>query len=610
MKKNHIILLIIFITLIFISCQKIETPVLEIEGTSNIYLDSSNTAVYSIKKSEHISDVIIWDIINKDDVLDVDIEDGKVTINNEIEGNSKAYFTVLAYDSLNTSIKSTIGVTVHGRIISLEITGASTLAVGETIVLNAITTGTSNITWTISSLTLAEMVIVSNTKVSIKGLKPGIVTVTAKMNNQKIIDTHNLIIEEATEIIDLTVSLTGPTSLIIGENYKYIPVVSNNSIQIFTWLSSDETKATVSSAGVVTALKKGKVIITANILSTKITGSISIDILEPDPINMSIEGAEIINLNYSNESQYTISHDYTGSLLVNVLWSIVSGPESTINEGLLTVNEIGTIQIEASVSIGTINRIIYKTIEVINANTETEYIVIYDLNDSSILPATNSTDNYSKYLKNENIYLSNPEREGFAFRGWYLNDIFLDDNHLASNAYEGIITLKAKWINKYNIVGSMNSFETVLGDGIILVPLIVENSWDGHSYISNEIEIVSETTYKVRGDSLYSFPEGSGTERVIDLLGFYTFYFNDSFLELRADIVTINIILNNHFPLFENTNVFVLNKGSKINVQMFIKDEYLLENIYYDLEKLLLFDFDTPILSNIDIHVFYNELIY
>src|SRR5690606_26746997 len=117
---------------------------------------------------------------------------------------------------------------------------------------------------------LSEEGIISISNNTVTALAVGEVTVTATVKGTEISDTIKVIVEEQDEeepvnVPVTSVTVTGTSAIKVGETTQLIAAVlpldaTNKTV---TWSSSNQTIATVSNSGLVTALKVGTVTITA-----------------------------------------------------------------------------------------------------------------------------------------------------------------------------------------------------------------------------------------------------------------------------------------------------------------------------------------------------------
>lgn len=159
-------------------------------------------------------------------------------------------------------------------IISITVNGKTPLEVGSnaqfTVVYNPTNTTERGIVWTSSNNSVAT--VDSNGLVTAVGV--GNATITASSINRPIVLGNKEVIVNAQVIAITGLEITGNTSVNSGNTLQlginYTP--SNTTQQGVTWSSSDETKATVNSNGLVTAIAEGAVVITA---TSTINGAIS-----------------------------------------------------------------------------------------------------------------------------------------------------------------------------------------------------------------------------------------------------------------------------------------------------------------------------------------------
>jgi len=180
------------------------------------------------------------------------VKNGKATITAKtVNGKTaKCVVTVVPLPSKVTLNKSTMTI-IAGKYFTLKATVVPSNANDRTI------------TWTSSDETIAT--VCSQGKVT--GMSIGSATIIAEtINGKKASCTVTVNYAAATGVsLDKT-----SASLMVGDTLTLIPTVRpNNANPSVTWSSGDKTKATVSSTGVVTAIKKGIAIITVKTTNGK-----------------------------------------------------------------------------------------------------------------------------------------------------------------------------------------------------------------------------------------------------------------------------------------------------------------------------------------------------
>ena len=128
-----------------------------------------------------------------------------------------------------------------------------TLPLGKTFTLTVKNAGGKKVTWSTSDRRIAT---VSSTGV-VKALKVGLVNITAKVGTKK------LVCEVWVPDPTIVSSIRTKKGLAVG--YKSQLKVKNAGTARITWTSSNKNIATVSSTGLVTAKKKGKVTVYATL---------------------------------------------------------------------------------------------------------------------------------------------------------------------------------------------------------------------------------------------------------------------------------------------------------------------------------------------------------
>lgn len=207
-----------------------------------------------------------------------------------------------------------------------------TLYIGDTSTLVA-TVSPSNatnkkVTWSSSNGSIAS---VSNGKITARSA--GVVTITAKAGN-KTASARVTVLENEIDVTRVTINKSSLT-LDVGEAYTLSATVtpSNATNKKVTWSSSNESVASVSSSGRVTAKKAGTVIITAR--AGNKSDTIRVTVLETS--YCTTETVRIYSIGYISSS--TIDDRYSYNDSYTVIYDAFDDVEVThIDYGIVTGN--------------------------------------------------------------------------------------------------------------------------------------------------------------------------------------------------------------------------------------------------------------------------------
>ena len=138
-----------------------------------------------------------------------------------------------------------------------------------------------------------------------------------------------------------------------------------------TWSSSDETKATVSDKGLVTALKSGNVTITATAVGSDVAGSCTIQIFDREVTDI-ILNIEEVTLMVGGEQQVTVDFEPAEATNKELTWSSSDESKVTVSQsGLITAVAEGS----ATILVETYNHIT----KVITVNVESEVVAVQNV---------------------------------------------------------------------------------------------------------------------------------------------------------------------------------------------------------------------------------------
>ena len=240
--------------------------------TSTVKVGATDTLTATVLPTNATNQNITWTTSDKNiatvsNGVITGIAKGTVTITATTEdGNYTA--------SCEVEVKEEVASTVKVTGISLNKTN-STIKVGATDTLTATVLPTNatnqNVTWTTSDKNIAT---VSNGVIT--GIAKGTATITATTEDgNHTADCEVTVSEETSEIVLVTgVTLNKENlSLEVGDTSNLVATINPTDAtnKNVTWTSSDESVATISDSGIITAISKG----TTNITVTTVDGNFS-----------------------------------------------------------------------------------------------------------------------------------------------------------------------------------------------------------------------------------------------------------------------------------------------------------------------------------------------
>ncbi|MDD4378132.1 MAG: Ig-like domain-containing protein, partial [Eubacteriales bacterium] len=188
-------------------------------------------------------------------------------------------------DSINVTVKKA---TTNIKVESVSITGASEVAVGSTINLEATVSPDNatnkNVAWKSSNTAVAEV----SSDGTVTGVKEGAVniTATAKDGSGKSATYKVTVVKAAPVNVPVTgISISGPSKVTVGESINLSANIepSNATDKSVTWSSSDKGIATVS-GGKVTGVTAGTVTIIAKSNGLSSTIEITVEAAAEEPV--------------------------------------------------------------------------------------------------------------------------------------------------------------------------------------------------------------------------------------------------------------------------------------------------------------------------------------
>lgn len=240
-----------------------------ISGESNGIIDDEIQLTVTLTPSNTTEGGILWESDNNT-IAEV-TQSGLVTL--KAVGTVKITATSLS----NELVYDELIITVAAEAIPIEsitVNGNTSIEVGNTeqfsVTYNPTDTTEVGVVWTSSNKTIATV----NSSGLVTAIGEGKAIITATSIHRQVV-AGTKVVTVTPQVIAITgLTITGGTNVDKGSTLQlsvaYSP--SNTTQQGVTWSSSDETKATVNSSGLVTAIAEGSVVITA---TSTINGAIS-----------------------------------------------------------------------------------------------------------------------------------------------------------------------------------------------------------------------------------------------------------------------------------------------------------------------------------------------
>ncbi len=180
-----------------------------------------------------------------------------------------------------TGVSSTTTVTVSAPPAQhVDIAGGGSVVIGSTLLLTATvspSTAIQSVTWSTSDLAVATV----SADGVVTGVAAGEAVITATSTaTASVVGTATVTVTAppATQVV-----VDGPGSVVIGNSVALSATITpSTAAQSVTWSSSNTAVATVSSAGIVTGVSAGQVVITATSVATPgVTGTVTIEVTVP-----------------------------------------------------------------------------------------------------------------------------------------------------------------------------------------------------------------------------------------------------------------------------------------------------------------------------------------
>ncbi|MGD9886554.1 MAG: Ig-like domain-containing protein [Bacilli bacterium] len=274
-----------------------------------------------------------------------------LTVNAGVVTAVSAGTTTVTVKVKDKDVTAEITITVNPVVITFA-QDAMTIAIDQEITLTptVVPAQSMSFTWTTSAAAIATV-----TNGVVKGIAVGTATITASGKGGSDSITITVVLPDPTKV-----AITGASSLAkVGDTMDLnATVLPSKASQEVIWSVNNETLATVSNTGLVTFLGIGQVVVTAtsSVLSSQ-KGTVSINIIEPDPMSITVSGADgktELELTKTLQMSALVSPDLADQ---SVTWSTSDLTIAFIDEeGLLTAVKVGTVDVIAtSIALGSIS---------------------------------------------------------------------------------------------------------------------------------------------------------------------------------------------------------------------------------------------------------------
>ena len=217
---------------------------------------------------------------------------------------------------------------------------AITLTVGQSVTIDPTVTEGRTLEWATSNAAVATVTAGG----SITAVAAGTATITVTITGTEISGTIAVTVVRP----DATgVTITGAGNMVIGGTLQLSATVAPAAaLQTITWSTSDAAIATVSAAGLVSAVSNGSVTITATSHVSTVKAEVSITITRPNPTGITITGPDAVMINETITLAAVVAPEFASQ---GVLWSVSSTAIATITTaGVLTGVAGGTVTVTAT----------------------------------------------------------------------------------------------------------------------------------------------------------------------------------------------------------------------------------------------------------------------
>ena len=338
MKRFFSLVLIFIMALVLTACKKVTLTINEADKSIAIETGDEITVTPTVTEGYELE----WTTSDQDIATVTPAKDSLSAVIEAVSAGSVT-ITVKVKDK---DVSATISVAITNPApTSVTITGAGNVAIGATLALSGSVNpihATQTLTWTTTSAAIAT--------VSATGVVTGVAEGSATIKATSVLTT---VFAEVTVTVvkpDPTgITVSGPTSVVINENGTFTaavaPVLASQAI---TWSTSDETKATITEEGVLTAIAVGAIKVRAtSVDKTAVYGELDVTIVLPDPATITVTGdAEVLIAETAT---------YTAAILPtladqSVTWSTSDVSKATIDAstGVLTAVAAGSIEVIAT----------------------------------------------------------------------------------------------------------------------------------------------------------------------------------------------------------------------------------------------------------------------
>jgi len=231
---------------------------------------------------------------------------------------------------------------------SIMISGNTTVYVGTNSVYNCYigtNLGSVNIIWSVSD---EDIALIGSTGVLV-AIKEGVITIKAEVEFGS---EYDELIVNIVYYPPTYVEITGLFEVVVGEEEIYsssvYPLYAKQDVE---WKVSDETIASIDEFGKLTALKVGKVLVSATVVGTNIIDIIEVDIIYAPAVSVEIFGDDTIVLGVNKLYTAVVDPSLADQ---RVTWSVINdtGSATISSNGILTPVTMGRVIIKALTSNG------------------------------------------------------------------------------------------------------------------------------------------------------------------------------------------------------------------------------------------------------------------
>jgi uncharacterized protein YjdB len=236
--------------------------------------------------------------------------------------------------------------------ISISPVGTQSVFVGSSVSLAAsiLPSNAANqtVTWTSSDATIASV----DANGNVLGLKVGTVSITVTSNAVSTLKATSTVIVNLVAVTAISFNPALITTMTVGETQSLTAEITptNATDKSINWSTSDATLATISTSGVVSALKAGTVSITCSSVqnpSVKQTGIITISDILPSSITLSPNSTQTVNVGASLVITPTILPNNAANQ--SITWSSSDVTIATVDgTGKINGLKAGTVTITAT----------------------------------------------------------------------------------------------------------------------------------------------------------------------------------------------------------------------------------------------------------------------